>query len=1237
MTSRAMRFPSFSPRHVARRQNSASTIALNTLLTISSFTLIPTSRAISFTPAPEANLELSELGRVGIAGDFSGLSLFEFEEQNERPFNTTAPGALLARMPNGAFASIVQTDASVQSMCSFIVDGTLKGVIVAGNFTSLGGLESTAVALFNTNTSTVEPLPGISGSVYSVYCDNDKVYVGGNFKANNSTNAISWVNGSGWTNLPFAGFNGPVTSITKASNGNIIFGGSFTGLGNASTPSEPDEQVINLSTATITSTGSSTTDGFSDPSNIICKTSGVDGADNTWLLADGVAGSWQAAMGFGYRPTKLRLYNTHQDGRGTQTWRFTALPINGIMNFTYIDPETNQNLTCTSECPLSSNSSVTFQDFHFVNVIGMNAFRIDISAFYGSGGGLNGIELFSDDIFSYAINEFNEPTCSNTSTVSSATKTGPWLVSPSLQSTSQYLTAQLSGTITSDSASVTFTPDIRESGYYTVNMYTPGCLQDNTCDSRGQVKITGTMSPSLGANGTIDVSLYQTNFYDKFDQIYFNYVDATSSSFQPAVILTPLDGQSLDNLTIVAQRVGFQIYNTTGGLNGLFEYDPANTTISTSDFQNSVFDKLGMNFTAGSAVNALTTSGDVTYIGGNFTSITARNLISINSQDSTVQSLDSGLNGYVMSMYANGTSLWVGGTFNNTQDVDVTGLSNVAVYDTSSNTWSPLGAGVDGPVFSVVPLTMNITSTTPELVISLTGKFGQLNAFGSNAVVSADGFAVWVPSQSNWLGSLDLPVEFLDGALTTSLLDIPGSAPLYAGSVASSTLNAVGAATLDDTIGKFAARIQGNSATSSSSGVTERDIDFDGVSGVVDGAFLSSNGLNITVLAGHFTATATNGSTINNVLVINGSNNDSVSGFASGVLENSSFVAVAIQGTTLFAGGDVSGTVDGGNITGLVSFNLQTNDFASQPPALAGGNGTVSAIAVRPDSGDVYVGGSFTSAGSLGCPAVCVYSTTASQWNRPGSNVGGTVNSMVWATTTSLVAAGNLTINGTSPAFLVSYDSGSQIWDIYPGSSVLPGPVDVVTVGSKEGDKIWVAGTATTNGSVYLMKYDGSDWIPVAQTLETGTKIHSLQVFTLTQPHDPTSVLDEYNSLMLSGRIAIPGFGNSSAALFNGTVFTPFGLTTKPGNTAGTIARFFVEKSNFFTGDNGEYSLTLHTRMLALADFTPHSFTPSAGGNSTNWAGYRLGTHTSHRAGWHGHGSAAQEARRIRACANVNV
>lgn len=1165
----------------------ASTL-LRSLFTVASLASLPTSHAINFTAITANSLDLNGLGQVGIAGDFTGVSLYEFEGQNENPFTTNGSEALLARLPNGVFTSVLQADASIQSMCDLVSNGVSQGVVIAGNFTSLSDQPSTGIALFNPNTTEVTALDGLQGSVNAVLCDGDTVYVGGNFMGvDNSTNAVSYVAGSGYKALPFAGFNGIVSSIARASNGHIIFGGSFTGLGNTSTPTTPDEQVINLSTANISSTGSSTTTGFSDPSNIICKTGDVDGADNTWLLADNTAGSWSASMGFGYRPTKLRLYNTHQDGRGTKTWRFTALPLNGIMNFTYIDPSTNQNTTCTSECPLSSNSSVTYQDFHFVNVIGMNAFRVDISDWYGSGGGLDGIELFQDDIFAFAINDFNEPSCASISTASKSTQTGAWTTSPSLDSNANYLTVSLSTPITNDSASVVFFPDIRESGYYTVNVYTPGCLQDDSCNSRGQVQLTGTMS-NTNSNGSINTSLFQTNNFDKYDPIYYGYVDATSSSFRPSVTLAPSNGQTLEQQTVVAQKVGFVIYNTTDGLNGLFEYDPAVSTYTTSDFQNSVFDSLAMNFTTSSVVNALATSGDVTYIGGNFTYTGSSNIVSVNSQSSTVESLNGGLNGFVASAVVSNSSLWVGGSFSNTQDNSVTGLANVAVYNISTSTWGALGAGVNGPVSSVVPLTMNISSSTPEVVISLTGNFSQLNAFGSNLAVSTNGFGVWIPSQANWLTNLEIDVEYLDGRLTSSVLEVTGSAPLYGGSVLSAQLGSVDEASLSESnsdlsIGTYSAAVLSDSVNASEPLATVDTLSTGSLSGVFAGAFLDTSSLNVTILAGHFTATASNGSTIHNVGIIDRSNN-SVSGFVSGVSTDSTFVAAAVQGTTAFAGGNVTGSVNGATVRGLVSFDLQAKDYGVQPPALDGGNSTVSVIAVRPNTGDLYVGGSFDTAGSLGCPAVCIYSSSSSQWSRPGTNLAGDTKTMVWVSNTNLVAGGNLTVNGSTTS-LVTYTAGDSTWDTYPGATAIPGPVDIVTQGSQDGSQIWVTGTAT-NGSVFLMKYDGSNWKSAGQPFGAGTEILSLQIFSLTNAHDSSDLLDTKMSLMMTGRIVIPGFGTASAALFNGTALTPFALTTNSGNKAGTISKIFTEKTDFFGGENSGglpiYAIVLIGLAIAL-------------------------------------------------------
>lgn len=1145
-----MRIPSWPNRSARGRNKLISTVLLLA-------TLAPVSDAITFNSIPSANLDLTNLGRVGLAGDFDGISLYEYEGQNENGFSTNGSQSILTRFPNGDFATLATADAGIQAMCSFIMsNGAMAGVVVGGNFTSLSGIESQGVAMFNPNTSAVVPLPGLSGQVSALLCDEatNTVYVGGSFKGANSTNAIAWVGTAGWTNLPFEGFNGPVTSISKASSGHIIFGGFFTALGNASGPATPNQQIINISGANITAVSSSTTTGFSDPSNIVCKTGGVDGSGNTWLLADNTGGSWKASFGFGFEPTMLRLWNTHQDGRGTKTWRYTAEPINGIMNFTYTDPDTGLNASCTSECPLSSNTSVTYQDFHFVNVIGMNAFQIDISAWYGSGGGLDGIELFENNIFSYAINTFNEPACASISTASNATVTGPWTVTPSHDSASEYLTASVTGTST---ASVVFLPDIKQSGNYSVNMYTPGCLQDSTCSTRGRVNITGVMTTG-SANDGFNIEIFQTNNYDKYDQIYFGYIEASSSSFRPSVTLSASSGQDTNNLTIVAQRVGFTLISSAGGLNGLFEYDPTQAVTST-DFTNSTFDEAGANLPTSAGVNALANSGSTTFVAGNFTTSNFSNIFEV-SATTTTPLAGTGLNGQVMTMFLNGTNLFVGGEFSSTESGSSTGLVNVAVYDTSKNTWSALGAGVNGQVQHIVPLLMNITANTPETVITLTGDFTQTLAFGQNGSSSVSGFAVWVPSHGNWLQNLNIATMGLNGQLTASV-DLPSGETLFAGSLSSSQLSANGAVSLSSGLSALPVHIQPSISKSSTTSLSKRATsNSQNVSGVVTGLFYNNGGRNVTVLGGHFTATGTNGSSVNNLVFINGSNSDVVTGVGSSLSNDSTILAMAVQGDTLFAGGSLTGTVNSASVAGLISFNLLTSTFGTQPPSLTGGN--VNAVSVRPNTADVYVAGGFSSAGSLSCPSVCLFSTTASQWNRPGTNLGGTANTMTWASTNSLIVGGALTVNGGNIS-LATYDVKGQTWATAAGASAIPGPVSALTAANSDTSELWVAGTAT-NGSAFLMKFDGSVWNSVGDVFGTGTNIRGLQVLSLSKSHDSSALVSASQTLMITGALNLPGFGNASSALFNGTSFQPFALTTTAGNTGGSLSQIFSQNQNFF-------------------------------------------------------------------------
>ena len=1189
--------------------------------------LLSATQAVSFTPVPPPGLNLGDLGRVALAGDFDAISLYTYQEQNENPVTTNGSQSLLSQMSNGGFASLVSADASIVAMCPFILkDGTLAGVVIGGNFTSLGGIEAQGIALFDPSAAKITPLPGLTGQVAAVLCDQNTstVYVGGDFKGGNSTNAIAWVGMAGWTNLPFAGFNGPVRTIAKAPDGNVLFGGSFTGLVNTTAPTVLDQQVINLSTAKLSTRASTAADGFSDPKNVICKSDGQDGAGNTWLLQDDTPGFWRADMSFGYEPTKLRVWNTHQDGRGTKTFRFTAFPINGILNMTYTDPGTNQVVACDARCPLSDDPSVKYQDFKFVNVIGMNGFQIDISDWYGNGGGFDGIELFQDgkhhlncpfatyttdsisDIFAYAVPDLNEPACLSTKFGSNATLTGPWARTPSGQSGSDYLTVNLSGpSISSGAASVVFQPDIKQSGNYLVTIFTPGCQQDNSCSVRGIANVTGDFATGTKSAGPTQTQIYQTNDFDKYDQIYSGYVEANSGSFRPTVTLSPISSQA-NNISLVAQRVHFQLQghpDSNGDLNGLFEFNPNQATVN-MDFLNSTIDAAGANLTTNALITSLSVVDGVTYIAGTFSTNGFQNIFSIAGGNSTGLP-GNGLNGAVTTTFLSGNLLYVGGDFNDTTKSDVPGLSSVAVFDTSKNVWQPLGQGVNGRVNTIVPLMLNITKNQPETCVSINGNFDQVLATGSDAAFPVSGLAIWVPSQNSWLHNLKTQTLAISGKLSAAT-NVSGSSPLLAGTLSTRGMSASDAVELSTSgtlsLNPLGVDIQPQQVGSSS--MRKRAVGGQNVTGAVTGLFDNSNGRNITILGGHFTATATNGSKINNLAFINttSSGQQAVTGIGSGLDADSVFLALATQADTLYAGGTVSGTLDGATIDGLVLWDLAKANFASpQAPPLSGNDVAVNAIVTRPNSAEVYVAGNFDSAGSLPCPSICTFNN--GQWSRPGTGLGGSVASLTWQGTDKLLVGGNLTINNNATS-LANYDAKNSIWTSLTGAaSNVPGPVTALSPADSVATSFWVSGKSS-NGSAFLMKYDGTNFQSIGDVLGKQTTIRGLSMISLSQNHADNDLVDSNMVLLLTGQLNLPTFGNASAALFNGTAFSPFILSSS-GNGPGSLSQIFTEKRLKYNSPGKSYNF-------------PHSYNPALTSRRSSSPRHLRRPHRSrHRPGLH--------------------
>lgn len=130
----------------------------------------------------------------------------------------------------------------------------------------------------------------------------------------------------------------------------------------------------------------------------------------------------------------------------------------------------------------------------------------------------------------------------------------------------------------------------------------------------------------------------------------------------------------------------------------------------------------------------------------------------------------------------------------------------------------------------------------------------------------------------------------------------------------------------------------------------------------------------------------------------------------------------------------------------------------------------MNALAARPSSSQIVVGGAFTSAGSLPCSAVCVYDSGASQWLRPGNtDLEGEVSQIVFTDANTAVVVGNISFGGNQ-TFVGTYSFSTSTW-----SSVnmgLTGPVETILV--QTSTEWFLAGENSTG--VYFGLWNGQQY-----------------------------------------------------------------------------------------------------------------------------------------------------------------
>jgi hypothetical protein len=342
------------------------------------------------------------------------------------------------------------------------------------------------------------------------------------------------------------------------------------------------------------------------------------------------------------------------------------------------------------------------------------------------------------------------------------------------------------------------------------------------------------------------------------------------------------------------------------------------------------------------------------------------------------------------------------------------------------------------------------------------------------------------------------------------------------------------------------------------------------------GLFYTDDGLNMIIIAGQFTANLSDGTTAPNLLLLNNTSNGTQYATSFKIqtepqsgTERAKVTVLETVNTTLFVGGTFSSIINGSQLYGLVLCDLKANELVTpQPPALQGSDLVVTSITTRPLHQDVYVGGSFLGAGELTCEGVCVWSMMEHKWSTPGTNLRGAVQFMVFTDQNTLVASGNLSIDGAAIS-LATYYVPSRQWTAFNLKEPIPGSITAMiqaqssgstSTWSSDSTAFWIAGQST-DGSAFLMKWNGTTWLSLEKVFGPTTQITGLELISTQKPHDATKYLDKYQALLLLGVIELPSYGNVSAALYDGTTFQPFIITFD--STTGEVGRL---TSIFTTG-----------------------------------------------------------------------
>ncbi|QLL32030.1 hypothetical protein HG536_0C01980 [Torulaspora globosa] len=749
-------------------------------------------RAYNVTSIEPKQLDFSQ-GFLQVFGDFDTLTFPRYEgQQNFTQEITSDSGSRdIIYYSNDIFIKLIEgsSDTNVRQIVPFGSDS----FILSGSGRLLG-FELERQIFYNLSDLSLRPMFDHSlGEVKTILVDDSLVYFGGNFTYDHGVAIWNYTSNTTFQ-APFGGFgsNSQVNSIVKLDDDNILFTGSFAALDNqtwwnsvyrnTSGPTNIEAgSLIPLQWAAWDAGSSS----FFDASQFICPNPEA----SAWL-ASSSSGSLGCFLPFEVAAQKIRIFNSPSDDSGVSLFRIITKPSGGIMNLTYVDPLSGEMRYCDAFCPLLKRSALrevgattnstqgimtnnnltsiqwseNFQDFAFVNQISVSELQFLAVSSYGNAVGLSSLQLYSGTVSVYANDTLNDPGCgSDVVRSSSFLSNNSW--HDGLPQKSYLITQFDYGT--GVGPKVTFYPEVKEAGQYTVNVYTPGCLADNTCSSRSIVNVT--MRSSNDDSILASILLYQNNLEEKYDQLYSGHLESP-----PIVILEFSSGIQLNSPSnvVVADRIELiphavdALANQTEEnflLNGMFLYQLSNITDksgqNSSSIGNSSLNSFAVqNFPQNSSLVSIMYNSTLWVGGGTVSGVATIDLgddFSISSSDR----LNTGGSVEGMSSYSEGILMF--GNFN----LSSKPLSTIT-YNGSFNSFGNLNTSIK--TFSNISLHgTELLVFNNEFIFNTTS-----NEYISNS--SAFGLSLWSAGQNSFNDIL-----FCGAVSETQYTGLDGSAEIF--------------------------------------------------------------------------------------------------------------------------------------------------------------------------------------------------------------------------------------------------------------------------------------------------------------------------------------------------------------------------------------------------------------------------------------------------------------------------